>query len=369
MLARVFYSNWERKSCLVFRRIYLSHMTYSRLHLLLFLLFLLQACTASMKTDSAASWHLIKKTTVGGDGFWDYITVDSAARRLYLSHGSEVVVLNADTHARLGAIADQGIHGVTLLPGRQRGFITNGAANTVTIFDTGNFEKKGEIAVGKNPDAALYDPYSGHFFVFNADSDNATVIDPASNAAIATVELGGAPEAGVSDGAGVIFVNLEDKSEIVAIDAQTFRVLRRMPLAPGEEPTGLAIDLKNHLLFSVCHNRLMLVLEAQTGKKVAEVPIGGRVDGVIFDPVRQLAVTSNGEGTLTVVRELSPTQFKVVQTVQTEAGARTIAWDARTHHVFTVTAQLGDAPAPTPENPSPRRKVIPGTFHVLEYGE
>ena len=344
-------------------------MVYSRLLSKICLFFFLQACAASIKTDSFTPLHLIKKTTIGGDGFWDYITIDSAARRLYLSHGSEVVVLNADTHARLGGMPGQGIHGVTLVPGQQRGYVTNGAANTVTIFDTGNFEKKGAIAVGKNPDAALYDPYSGHLFVFNADSDNATVIDPATNTAIATVELGGAPEAGVSDGAGTILVNLEDKSEIVAIDAKTRRILRRMPVAPGEEPTGLAIDLKNHLLFSVCHNRLMLVLDAQTGKKVAEVPIGERVDGVIFDPVRQQAVSSNGEGTLTVVRELSPTQFKVVQTVQTEAGARTIAWDARTHHVFTATAQLGEAPAPTAENPSPRRKIIPGTFHVLEYGE
>lgn len=320
-------------------------------------------------TPQKTDFKLIRKTLVGDDGFWDYLTVDTASRQLYLSHGSQVAVLNADTHKRLATIAGQGIHGVTLVPDIRKGFITNGSAGTVTVFDTRTFEKTGDIAVGKNPDAALYDPYSKRLFVFNADGDDATVIDPAAAKSVGSVALGGAPEAAATDGKGTIFVNLEDKSEVVAFDAQTLKILRRMPLAPGEEPTGLAMDVKNNVLFSVCQNRRMLALDAKNGKILAKLPIGEHADGVVFDAGRQLAISSNGEGTLTVVRELSPLAFKVVQTVPTEPGARTIALDAKTHHVFTATAQLDERPAPTADNPNPRRKTVPGTFSVLEYGE
>ncbi|HRI60910.1 MAG TPA: YncE family protein [Saprospiraceae bacterium] len=316
-----------------------------------------------------AGWHLLKKTTIGGDGFWDYLTVDTGARQLYIAHGSQVVVLNIDTYQQVGAISGQGVHGVTLVPALHRGFVTNGGNNTVTIFDTKTFEKTGEIEVGKNPDAALYDAFSNRLFVFNADSDDATVIDPVANKAVGTVALGGAPEAAVTDGQGTIFVNLEDKSEIAAFDAKALNVLRRISLSRGEEPTGLAIDAVHHLLFSVCNNKMMLILNIQKGKVIGQIPIGERVDGVVFDATRQVAISSNGEGTLTVVREVSPTEFKVVQTVQTEAGARTIGLDAKTHHVFTTTAQFGENQAPTADNPNPRRKTVSGTFSVLEYGE
>lgn len=336
---------------------------------LLLLLLTFQCCLAPAQTSQPTDFHLIKRTVVGGDGFWDYITVDTGSRQLYLSHGARVVVLNADTHKQLAAIAGQGIHGVTLVADSRKGFITNGSAGTVTIFDTRTLEKTGEIAVGKNPDAALYDPYSKRLFVFNAGSDDATAIDPAVDKPVGTIPLGGAPEAAATDGQGTIFVNLEDKSEIAVFDAKTLKILRRMPLAPGEEPTGLAMDVKNGILFSVCHNKLMLILDAKTGKTLSKLPIGEHVDGVVFDAERQVAVSSNGEGTLTIVREVSPAEFKVEQTVATELGARTIALDAKTHHVFTATAQYGEQPAPTADNPNPRRKIVPGTFSVLEYGQ
>jgi len=335
----------------------------------LLLLLVFQCCVAPAQTSQPTDYHLIKKTVIGDDGFWDYVTVDTGSRQLYLSHGNQAVVLNADTHERLATIAGQGIHGVTLVPDIRKGFITNGSTATVTVFDTRTFEKTGEIAVGKNPDAALYDPYSKRLFVFNADGDDATVIDPDAGKSVGTIALGGAPEAAATDGKGTIFVNLEDKSEVAAFDARTLNILRRMPLAPGEEPTGLAMDVKNGILFSVCHNQLMLALDAKTGKVLAKLPIGPHVDGVVFDAGRQLAISSNGEGTLTIVREVSPAEFKVEQTVATEPGARTIALDAKTHHIFTATARFGEQPAPTADNPNPRRKTVPGTFAVLEYGE
>ncbi len=336
---------------------------------LLLLLLTFQCCLAPAQTSQPTGFHLVKRTIIGGDGFWDYITVDTGSRQLYLSHGSEAVVLNADTHERLATIAGQGIHGVTLVPALQKGFVTNGGSNTVTVFNTKTFEKTGDIAVGKNPDAALYDPFSQRLFVFDAGSDDASVIDPAAGRSIGTIALGGAPEAAVTDGKGTIFVNLEDKSEIAVIDALTLKILRRMSLAPGEEPTGLALDAGNGILFSVCHNKLMMIVDAKSGKMLAQLPIGKQVDGVVFDAARQLAVSSNGEGTLTVVREISPAEFKVEQTVTTEPGARTIALDAKTHRIFTATAQYGEKPAPTADNPNPRRKTLPGTFSVLEYGQ
>ncbi len=327
-----------------------------------------QSCTTQSKSPKSAGFQLVKKTLIGGEGFWDYITVDADTRTLYLSHSNEVVVLNADTHAVVGKIAGQGIHGVTIIPELNQGFITNGRNNTVSVFNIKTFVKTLDIPVGKNPDAALYDPFTHWLFVFCAGSDETTIIDPSTMKVVGSIALGGAPEAGVSDGKGIVYVNLEDKSEIVALDAKNMKVLRRMPLAPGEEPTGLALDTKNGLLFSACHNQLMVVLEASTGKILAKLPIGQGVDGLVFDAERQVAISSNGAGTLTVVREVSSQEFKVEQTVNTERGARTIALDAKTHHVFTATAQYGDTPAATSENPEPRPKIIPGTFVVLEYG-
>ena len=314
--------------------------------------------------------HLIKKTVVGGEGGWDYLLAQAELRQLYLTHGNQVEVLNLDTHEKLGVIADtKGVHGVAVAAKLGRGFTTNGKTNTVSVFDTKTFKVSSEIPTGKKPDAVFFDAFSGRVFVFNNAGGSATVIDAATSTVAGTVELGGNPEAGVSDGKGTIFVNLEDKSEIVSFDAKTLAVKNRWKLEGGEEPTGLAFDVKNHRLFSVCHNKVMLVMDSETGKIIATLPIGERVDGAVFDAENQVAISSNGEGTLTVVKEVSPNDFKVIDTVKTEQGARTISIDAKTHHVFVITAQFGELPAATAENPKPRRPLLPNTFTVLEYGK
>jgi DNA-binding beta-propeller fold protein YncE len=226
-----------------------------------------------------------------------------------------------------------------------------------------------EVPTGKNPDALLYDRFSDRVFIFNHSGGSATVVDISSGTVTGTVELGGeAVEAGASDEKGTIFVNLEDTNEIVSFDAKSLVVKNRWKISPGEEPTGMAIDVRNHLLFSVCHNALMIVVDYQNGKIVAQVPIGQRVDGVVFDPSSMLAFSSNGDGTITVVKETSPTTFNVLQTVETAVGARTITLDSKTHHVFVSSAQYGPLPAATTETPRPRPPVVPGTFMVLELG-
>lgn len=317
-----------------------------------------------------SGFQLIKKTVVGGEGGWDYLSVDDQSRKLYVSHSTQAEVLNADTHEKIGAVTDlKGVHGVIAVPQSGRGITTNGRSNSVTIFDLKTLKPIVELPTGKNPDALLYDNFSKRVFIFNHSDVTTTVIDIAEGKVVGTVDVGGtALEAGVSDENGTIFVNLEDTHEIASFDAKTLAIKNKWKISPGEEPTGLALDLKNHRLFTVCHNGWMMVLDSEKGTVIAQVPIGKRVDGVVFDPKLQMAISSNGEGTMTVVKEVSPNEFKVLETVKTEVGARTIALDAKTHHVFVSTAQYGETPAATTENPNPRPKVVPGTFMVLEYG-
>lgn len=316
-------------------------------------------------------FQLVRKTVIGGEGGWDYLSVDSKSRRLYVSHSTQVEVLNVDTHEKIGTIPNlQGVHGVIAVPKTGRGITTNGRSSTVTIFDLKTLAVIVELPTGKNPDALFYDKFSDRVFVFNHTGGSVTAIDIAGGKVVGTLELGGeAVEAGVSDEKGTVFVNLEDVNEIVSFDAKTLAIKNRWKIAPGEEPTGLAIDLKTRRLFSVCHNELMMVIDADNGKIVAQVPIGKRVDGVIFDPSTKQAISSNGEGSITIVQEVSANEFKVVETVKTELGARTIAFDDKTHHVFVSSAQYGPTPAATTENPRPRPPVVPGTFMVLELGK
>jgi len=318
----------------------------------------------------AQEYHLIKKTVIGGEGGWDYLTVDEKARKLYVSHSTKVEVLSADTHEKLGTISPlEGVHGIILIPDAGRGLTTNGRANTVTLFDLKTLEKIADLPTGKNPDAGLYDHFSKRVFVFNHSGTSATAIDPFEGKVVGEVELGGAAiEAGVSDGKRTIYVNSEDTNEVIVFDPKTLKVKTRWSIAPGEEPTGIALDTKTKRLFSVCHNGMMIVVNTDNGKIVTTVPIGKGVDGVIFDPTTQLIISSNGEGSLSVIKEVSADEYKVIQTVTTERGARTIAFDPKTHHVFVSTAQYGDTPAATTENPNPRPPVVPGTFMVLEYG-
>lgn len=315
-------------------------------------------------------YHLIKKTVLGGEGFWDYLALDKEARIMYITHGSEVVLFHVDSGKQLPSIAGlQGVHGVAFAPRFGRGYISNGRADVLTVFDLKTREKSAEVKTGSNPDAILYDDLSGRLFSFNGRSADASAVNAADNSVAGTVPLGGKPEFAQSDGSGTIFVNIEDTSEIAAFDSRSLQVLRRWKLAPGEEPSGLALDEKNRRLFSVCANKLLVVSNADSGAIVATVPIGSGCDGVRFDPATGLIFSSNGEGTMTVVRQEAPDKYSVVDTVATARGARTLELDLRTHHVFLITAELAPAPAATAESPHPRPRGVPGTFQVLEYGE
>ncbi|MBS1487250.1 MAG: YncE family protein [Bacteroidetes bacterium] len=298
------------------------------------------------------------------------MSVDADARRLYISHGSQVEVLNADTHEKIGVIPNlKGVHGVIAVPGTGRGVTTNGRSNSATIFDKKTLKPIAELPTGKNPDALIYDPFSKRVFVFNHSDTTATAIDVAAGKVVGIVHIGGEGlEAGASDGKGNIYVNLEDASEIAMFDAVSLKLKNKWKIAPCEEPTGLGIDTQTKRLFSACGNELMAVVDSESGKLIAKVPTGKHTDGAAFDPDLKMAFTSNGEGTITVIKEVSANEYKVIETIKTEPGARTIALDTKTHHVFVTTAQYGEAPAATAQNPHPRPKVIPGTFMVLEYG-
>jgi YVTN family beta-propeller protein len=318
---------------------------------------------------NAADYHLLKKITLGGEGFWDYLFCDSDARRLYISHGTHVMVLDADTYSVVGDIPDtQGVHGIAIAPEFGRGFTSNGRANTVTIFDLKTFAKIGEVPTGTNPDAILYDPASKRIFAFNGRSGDCTAIDAATGKVDGTIPLGGKPEFATSDAAGRVYVNLEDKSLLVQLDSKALKVLASWPLAPCESPSGMALDRAHRRLFSGCHNEMMAVTDADSGKVVATPAIGKGVDANAFDPATGLAYSSNGEGTLTVVHEDSPDKFTVIENVSTQRGARTMALDLKTHNVFLVTAEFGPPPAPTADQPRPRPSIVPGTFTLLVFG-
>ncbi len=316
------------------------------------LLFLLLGAVASAAPTSA-SYHLIKKIALGGAG-WDYLTLDSAARRLYISRANRVIVLDVDTGVVVGEIPDtRGVHGIAIAPEVNRGFTSNGRSSTVTIFDLKTLRVLGQVKTGGNPDAIVYDPVSRRVFTFNGTSADATAIEAASGAVAGSIALGGRPEFAAADGSGRIYVNLEDKSAVVVLDSREVAVKSRWPLAPCEEPSGMAIDKEHRRLFIGCSNRMMAVMDAANGRVLATLPIGGGVDANAFDPGTGLAFSSNGEGTLTVVREDSPQKFTVLENVVTQRGARTMALDLKTHNVFLATAQFGPPPAPTPERPHP----------------
>ena len=329
----------------------------------------LLSISGTLPGQKVAGYHLIKKTVLGGEGGWDYLALDGAARTMYITHGTEVVLFNVDSGQKLQAITGlQGVHGVAFVPTLGRGYISNGRADVLTVFNLKTGEKAAEIKTGANPDAILYDDFSGRLFSFNGRSADATAVNVADDSVAGTIPLGGKPEFAQSDGQGTVYVNIEDTSEIAAIDSRSLKILRRWKLAPGEEPSGLALDKKNRRLFSVCANDLLVVSNADTGAIVATAPIGSGCDGVRFDPATGLIFSSNGEGTLTVIRQETPDQYAVQETVATARGARTLELDLKTHHVFVVTAEFGPPPAATAENPRPRPRVVPGTFQILEFG-
>ena len=328
-----------------------------------------QCAAAGAKQKSPPGYHLIKEVRLGGEGGWDYLTFDAKGKRLFISRSTHVMVVDADTGAVVGDIpGTEGVHGIALVPDLGKGYTSNGRANTVTVFDLKTLKVLKQVPVGQNPDAIIYDPASKRVFTMNGRSNDTTAIDAATDTVAGTVALDGRPEFAVSDERGHVFVNLEDKSSVAEFDPRRLAVLARWPIAPGEEPSGLAIDRKHSRLFSTGANKTLVVLDALTGKVVSTLPIGGGVDAAGFDPETGLAFSSNGEGTLTVVREDSPDKFTVLENVATRRGARTMALDPKTHRVFLVTAEFGPPPAPTPERPRPRPSVVPGSFTLLILG-
>ena len=332
-----------------------------------------QAQPTRARLPAPAPTYRVRHTAkIGGEGGWDYLSPDPAGQRLYVAHRTQVEVLDLTTLAKTGTLPNTpGVHGILVVPAAQRGFVSCGGNGTVLLFDPATGQATGTVAVGKGPDAMCYDAFSARVFVFNHGSGTATALDAASGEVAGTVEIGGALEEGATDDAGTIFVNVEDKNEIVAFDAKTLAVRHRWPLAPGTEPTGLAYETATHRLYAACGNKLLVVLDARTGKILGTAPTGAGTDGLALDPARHLAFTPNGEdGTLTVVRtDAANGRFPVVQTVATAPGARTIALDPATHRLYLPTADYGPAPAPTTAVPHPRRSVLPGTFRVLEVRE
>lgn len=317
-----------------------------------------------------SGYHVVNKITLGGEGGWDYLAMDSATHRLYVSHATKAVVVDVTTGKTVGEIPNtNGIHGIALAPDLKRGFTSNGRDATATIFDLQTLAVLGTVKTGGNPDAILYEPVTKRVFTFNrtrtATEASTTVIDAVKGEVVKTVMLGGRPEFAVTDGKGTVFVNIDDKNEIAVIDAKEMAVKTRWSLAPGEGPSGLAIDAKKRRLYSVCENKKMIVLNADNGKLIADLPIGAGTDGAAFDPGTGFAFSSNGgDGTLTVVRETAPGKF-AAETVQTQRGARTMVVDTQTHRLYLSTAEFGPPPAPTTERPNPRPVAKPGSFMVL----
>ncbi len=314
-----------------------------------------------------SEYRLVSTFHIASSGGWDYIAVSPVTDNIYVSHGTQVNVLNKNTGDSVGVIPNTtGVHGIAFAPEFKKGFTSNGRLNTVTVFDINTNAVLAQIKTGENPDAIMYDPYSKKVITCNGRSKDLTVIDPATNEVIKTIALGGKPETPVSDEAGNLYINIEDKSEIAVVNTKTWTVDNNWKTGNGKEPSGLAIDVKTKRLFAGCDNKLLIVMNAENGKVVKELPIGDGCDGVVFDPELQNVFSSNGEGTLTVIHEKSAKSFEVVENVPTKKGARTSAVDLKTHKVYLPTA---DFLPPNPEEKGKRPGIVPGSFQVLVVGK
>ena len=320
----------------------------------------------------ATPYRVLQKISVPGDGSYDYLYLDEPAKRLHVSHGTEVAVLNATSGTIIGVITGlAGVHGISMVPEIGKGFITNGKSAMVTVFDPQTLKSTSEIkSTGKNPDALTYDPASRRLFVFNHSSGQVTVIDPATNVVTATLDVGGALEFGRADGQGSVWVNVEDRNEVVCIDSKKMAISGRFPLAPCQEPTGLALDAKHSRLFVGCGNSMMAVVNASSGKVITTLAIGPGVDGTDFDATTGDVFNACGkDGTLSVIHQDAADKYHVVQNLSTQLRARTLVVDAASHRVFLSVAQFGDKPAPSAADPKPRPPTLPGTFVVLVVGK
>jgi len=319
------------------------------------------------------NYRLLKTHKLGGgDGkteYWDYITLDESTRRLFLSHGTEVKVVEADTGKVVGNIDGLNrAHGVALVKELGRGFISNGGANEVVIFDINTLQVLGHVATGGNPDCIIYDPASRRIFTMNGNSKDASAIDPAKGTVVGTVAMGGRPEYAVADGKGAIFDNIEDTGEVAKLDSRTLSVQARWPAAPAANITAIAMDTKHRRLFLGGRNKVLAIMDADNGKMIQTFPIGDGVDATIYDAKTGLVFSSMRDGTLYIFHEDTPNKFSLVQTVKTEYGARNMALDPKTHQLYLDTADFGPAPAPTMQQPHPQPTPVPGTFRLLVYG-
>lgn len=321
----------------------------------------------SAPQPDSVPFAIVHRYAVGGEGGWDLLSFDAKHHRLFISRSSHVQVIDTDSGKVAGDIPDtDGVHGIALADDLGVGFTSNGKSNSVTAFDLETLKVIETIKIsGVNPDVILYEPKSKHIFSFNGRSTNVTVIDAIARKEITTISLPGKPELAVSNAAGNVFVNIEDKNEIVVLDGESGKVLKSFPLGGGLGPTGLAIDRKHNRLFSVCDNNKMVILDSDTGKVIAEVAIGSSPDSAGFDPDLGIAFSSNGGGTLTLVKEEDPDHFSVLQNVATKKGARTMAYDPDNHRTYLVTASFGETPPATKEQPRPRPPVIKDSFEVL----
>ncbi|MEO8586342.1 MAG: YncE family protein [Acidobacteriota bacterium] len=320
---------------------------------------------------SPSGQRVVTSFPVGGEGGWDYLTVDPAARRLFISRGTHVMVLDTDSGKVVGDVhGTDGVHGIALAPDLKKGFTSNGRAGTVTVFDLGSLAVTSTIKVtGESPDAILYEPVTKRVFTFNGRGKNVTAIDGATLSVAGTIAVGGKPEFAVSDAAGIVYVNIEDTAEVVAFDARTLAPKAHWSLKPCEDPTGLAFDAKGRRLFAGCSgNKLLAVVSADTGKLLGTAPIGAGCDAVEFEASTGLVYASAGDGTITVVKETASGTWTAVETIETKKGARTMALDPATHRIFLPAAAYGPVPSPSSENPRPRAPMLAGSFEVLVVG-
>lgn len=328
------------------------------------LLTILFGFAAAAICGAQGTYHFIKEIPIGGEGGWDYLAVDSAAQRLYVSHAAKVVVIDLSSDKVIGEITNTpGVHGIAVAPELGRGFISDGREAKAALFDLKTLQTISKVDTGENPDAILYEPAQKEVYTFNGRGHSATVIDAAAGKVAATIPLGGKPEFAQADvEAGRIYDNIEDKSEVAVIDAKKHEVLNRWPIAPGESASGMAIDLKNHRLFLGCDNKMMVMMDSTSGKVLASVPIGSGVDANAFDPGTRLAFASCGDGTTTIARE-DGDKLAVVQTLQTERSARTMALDPKTHRIYLSAAKMEP-----PAEGQRRGRIVPDSFKVLVYG-
>jgi YVTN family beta-propeller protein len=315
-------------------------------------------------------YKFLNEIPIGGEGGWDILTIDSAASRLYLSHATKVVVVDLNKNAVAGDIADTpGVHGFVPVPELQRGFSSNGKESKSSVVDLTTLKTISKIETGESPDAIVYEPRRGEVYIFNHKGNSATAVDAKEAKVVATIPLGGGPEFAVAEAnAKRIYCNIEDKSEVAVIDTEKHEVIGRWPLAPGEGPSGIALDAAHHRLFAGCHNKMMVMLDTETGKVVTNVPIGAGVDGCAFDDSTQLAFTSCGDGTTTIAKEETPQKLTVVQTLKTERGARTMAIDPKTQRIYLPSAQFQPPPSPSPGASPARPTIVPNTLKILVYG-